>query len=48
MRDLNKQVQIGERVFMCDDVLFDEKVLNGSDEENISFLLDGGWVEVEG
>jgi hypothetical protein len=41
-----KVVEISGRRFYVDETLFDEDVLSGSDEENIKFLLEGGWEEI--
>ena len=40
-------IEIKGRRFYVDETLLDEEVLNGSDEENIEFLLEGGWVEID-
>ena len=39
-------IEINGRRFYVDETLLDEEVLNGSDEENIEFLLEGGWKEI--
>ena len=41
-----KIIEINGRKFYIDETLWDESVLNGSDEENIEFLLEGGWEEI--
>ena len=41
-----KIIEINGRKFYVDETLWDESVLNGSDEENIEFLLEGGWEEI--
>ena len=45
MRENDKTIRIAGRVFTCDDVLFDGQVLNGTDEQNIEYLLDRECVE---
>jgi hypothetical protein len=41
-----KIIEISGRRFYVDETLWDSDVLNGSDEENIEFLLEGGWEEI--
>ena len=41
-----KIIEINGRRFYVDEPLWDESVLNGSDEENIEFLIEGGWEEI--
>ena len=39
-------IEINGRRFYVDETLLDEDVLNGNDKENIEFLLEGGWKEI--
>ena len=45
--DNSARVEIGERLFVCDEVrVMDDEIFDGDEDEIVKWLLEGGWSEV--